>query len=215
VVIAAEFHAFYVVGGALALWAVLLAALGVLRHDFPPKGAEKVIIAISAVLVVGAIGTAIASSGEPKPKGGEQAGAKNRTGEEGSQPPAPGTGTPAPGTGSQNGQATPGESNTQKPPGGQVAQTLRLAADPSGALKFDKTALQGKAGNVRIVMHNPAPVPHNVSLQGPGGLDAHGPTVSQNGDSQVQAKLKPGKYTFYCSVPGHRQAGMEGTLTVK
>jgi uncharacterized cupredoxin-like copper-binding protein len=31
----------------------------------------------------------------------------------------------------------------------------------------------------------------------------------------VSAQLKPGNYTFYCSVPGHRQAGMQGTLTVK
>src|SRR3954452_16568197 len=80
VTIAAEVNAFTFVGGALAVWAVVLAGLGVLNHNFPPKGLEKVIIAISAILVVGAIATAIGSSGEEKPKGEEQAGAKNRTG---------------------------------------------------------------------------------------------------------------------------------------
>jgi plastocyanin len=212
VVLATDINAFHIVGGALALWAVLLAGLGILNHEFPPKGLEKVIIGISVILVIGAISSAIAVSGEAKPKGEEQASAKNRTGKEGSEPPSAGTGTPAPGTGSDEGQGQQGN-NAQKPPGQATAQTLQLSADPTGALKFDKTALSAKAGNVRIVLSNPAPVPHNVSLEGP-GLDKEGPTVQKGGNSQVQAKLKPGKYTFYCSVPGHRQAGMEGTLTV-
>jgi plastocyanin len=208
VVLAFDINAFHIVGGSLALWAVLLFALGALNHDFPPKGFEKVIIAISVLLAAGAIASAIAVGGEKKPQGSEQAGVKNRTGKEGSPPPAPGTGTPAPGTGANSG-------NAKHPAGQAVAQTLTLSADPSGALKFSTTALSAKAGNVKIVMHNPAPVPHNISIQGPGGINKQGPTVSKNGDSQVQAILKPGSYTFYCAVPGHRQAGMQGTLTVK
>ena len=214
-VLATDINAFHIVGGSLALWAVLLSAMGVLNHDFPPKGLEKVIIAISVLLVAGAIASAIAVGGEKKPQGSEQAGVKNRTGKEGSPPPAPGTGTPAPGTGANSGQATPGNANAKKPAGQATSQTLTLSADPSGALKFSTTALSAKAGNVKIVMHNPAPVPHNISIQGPGGISKQGPTVSKNGDSQVQAILKPGSYTFYCAVPGHRQAGMQGTLTVK
>ena len=64
-------------------------------------------------------------------------------------------------------------------------------------------------------MKNPAPVPHNVSIEGPGGIDEQGPTVDKGGASEVEATLKAGSYTYYCSVPGHREAGMEGTLTVK
>jgi uncharacterized cupredoxin-like copper-binding protein len=64
-------------------------------------------------------------------------------------------------------------------------------------------------------MNNPSPIPHNVSIEGPGGLSKQGQTVPKGGSSQVSATLKPGTYTYYCSVPGHRQAGMQGTLTVK
>jgi plastocyanin len=196
VVIATDINAFHIIGGALAVWAVLLSAMGILNHNFPPKGFEKVVMGISLVLVVGAITAAIATGGEKKPQGG---------GEKAT--------SAAPGTGANNGQATPG-GTPQKPPATAAAQTLKLSADPTGKLAFNTTALSGKAGTLRIVMHNPAPVPHNISLQGPNGVNLHGPTVNQNGDSQVQASLKPGKYTFYCSVPGHRQAGMQGTLTV-
>ena len=201
-VLAVDINAFHVFGVALALWAVLLAALGIFNHNFPPKGLEKVVIAISAILVIGAIASAVSVGGEKKPKGSEEKGVAQKPGEEGSANPAPGTGTPSPGN--------PGP---KKPPGQATAQTLQLSADPSGALKFNKTSLAANAGTVRIVMSNPAPVPHNISLQGP-GLDKHGPTVQKGGNSQVSAPLKPGKYTFYCSVPGHRQAGMQGTLTV-
>jgi uncharacterized cupredoxin-like copper-binding protein len=37
----------------------------------------------------------------------------------------------------------------------------------------------------------------------------------QGGSKTLSLNLKPGTYKFYCSVPGHRMAGMEGTLTVQ
>ena len=94
------------------------------------------------------------------------------------------------------------------------AGALRLAADPDGDLKFDKTALDAKAGKVSIAMTNRSSVEHDVSLEGQ-GVDEHGKPVKGGGTSTVSADLKPGRYTFYCSVAGHRDAGMEGTLTVK
>jgi plastocyanin len=102
----------------------------------------------------------------------------------------------------------------EAPPGGGAAgQTLQLAADPSGQLKFDKSSLQAKAGKVTIDMKNPSPVPHDISIEG-GGVDQHGKQVKGGGTSTVSADLKPGSYTFYCSVDAHRQGGMKGTLKV-
>jgi uncharacterized cupredoxin-like copper-binding protein len=212
VVIAADINAFHVFGAILALWAVALTVAGVVSHDFPPKGLEKVVMAISAILVVGAIASAIITSGEEKPKGSEIASHRNKSGEEGSTAPDKG-GTQAPTTGSDSGQ-TPGGETGKKPPPGNVAQTLTNNVAAGTDLAFEKSSLTAKAGTVRLVATNPQAVPHNISLEGPGGLDEHGKTVPKGGSSQVSAKLKPGKYTFYCSVPGHRQAGMEGTLTV-
>ena len=90
---------------------------------------------------------------------------------------------------------------------------LSLQADPS-QLKFDKSTLSAKPGKVTIVMKNPSPLPHDVAIEG-NGVDVKGEVVNQGGTSTAAATLKAGTYTFYCSVDAHRQAGMEGTLTVK
>jgi plastocyanin len=93
-------------------------------------------------------------------------------------------------------------------------RTLTLAADPGGELRFDTEALEARAGRVTIRMENPSSVPHNVSIEGR-GIDEEGKTVGQGGTSSVAAELRPGEYNFYCSVAGHREGGMEGTLTVR
>ena len=107
-----------------------------------------------------------------------------------------------------------GAVNTGPPPAGGSGRKLSLRADPGGQLRFDKKTLKAAAGQVAIVMSNPSALSHNVSIQG-NGVARQGETVPQGGTSKVSARLRPGTYTFYCSVPGHRQAGMFGTLTVK
>ena len=90
---------------------------------------------------------------------------------------------------------------------------LSIAADPSGALKFNKSVLATKSGGVTIKMSNPAPLAHGIAVDG-NGIDKVGQTVDKGGTSTVSVDLKPGKYEFFCPVPGHRQGGMKGTLTV-
>jgi len=98
--------------------------------------------------------------------------------------------------------------------GGGGGQTLKLAADPGGALKFDKTSLSAKAGKVTVVMTNDSSVPHAVEVEG-NGQEKSGDTVQGgSGTSKVTLNLKPGKYEFYCPVDGHKAAGMKGTLSV-
>jgi plastocyanin len=97
---------------------------------------------------------------------------------------------------------------------GGKSTNVKLAADPSGALKFDKTSLSAKAGNVTLTMDNPSSVPHGIAVEGK-GVDKDGSVVNKGGKSTVTVSLKPGKYEYYCPVPGHKQAGMTGNLTVK
>lgn len=95
---------------------------------------------------------------------------------------------------------------------GGGATKLKLTADPSGALKFDKTSLSAKPGKVTITMDNPSSTPHAVEVEG-NGVEEETKTLTK-GTADVTVDLKAGKYEFYCPVDGHRQAGMEGTLTV-
>jgi uncharacterized cupredoxin-like copper-binding protein len=121
-------------------------------------------------------------------------------------------------TASSNTTAAPAPAATTPKPassgGGGASSNLQLTADSSGQLKFDKTSLSTKAGNVTITMTNPSPVAHAIGVEG-NGVDKNGSTVQTGGKSTVTVSLKPGKYTFYCPVDGHRAAGMQGTLTVK
>jgi plastocyanin len=109
--------------------------------------------------------------------------------------------------GDDNGSATTEETTTTA-----EATTLQLAADPSGALAFDKTELDAPAGTVTIELTNDSSVPHNVEVEG-NGVEKRSDTIT-GATTSVTLDLQPGSYEFYCAVPGHKQAGMEGTLTV-
>lgn len=119
----------------------------------------------------------------------------------------------AAGCGGDNGDENGGSGAPAPAPTGG-AETLKLKADASGQLRFDTKTLQARAGKVTIVMDNPATSPHDVAIEG-AGVDEKGPVVQKGGTSRVTATLKAGKYTFCCSVPGHREGGIEGTLTVR
>lgn len=95
------------------------------------------------------------------------------------------------------------------------AATVDFEADPSGALAYTTDSAESKAGEVTVNFTNPSPVPHDVAIEDSGGETIAKTEVLAEGSDSTTADLKPGKYTFYCSVPGHRQGGMEGTLTVK
>jgi uncharacterized cupredoxin-like copper-binding protein len=94
--------------------------------------------------------------------------------------------------------------------------TVRLKADAGGQIKFNKKKLSAPAGKVTIKMKNPSSSgsPHGIALSG-NGVKKVGKIVAPGKSTTVTAKLKKGKYTFYCPVSGHRQLGMKGTLTVK
>jgi uncharacterized cupredoxin-like copper-binding protein len=96
--------------------------------------------------------------------------------------------------------------------GGGAASSLKLTADPGGALKFTTTTLSAKAGKVTVTMDNASQTPHAVEIEG-NGVEKKTNTVT-GGSAKLTVDLKPGKYEFYCPVDGHKAAGMKGTLTV-
>jgi plastocyanin len=106
------------------------------------------------------------------------------------------------------------QATTETTPSTGGGSKLTVEADPSGALKFTKDRLEAKAGTVTIEMDNPSPVPHAIAVEG-NGVDKDGEVVQKGGKSVVTVDLKPGDYEFYCPVPGHKEGGMKGTLTVK
>jgi plastocyanin len=100
--------------------------------------------------------------------------------------------------------------------GGGGGAAVKLSADPSGALSYDTKSLSAKAGNVTIDFNNPAAISHDVSVEDSSGKSlGTSDLVAQGSTTLDLSNLKPGKYTYFCTVPGHRQGGMEGTLTVK
>lgn len=105
--------------------------------------------------------------------------------------------------------ATAGQPKTSNKPIAAKNGILEIAA--IGGTAFASTKATASPGAVTFRMPNRTPLPHDIALKG----DGKGPVVNQGGVSSFKANLEPGSYTYYCSVPGHEQAGMKGTLTVK
>jgi plastocyanin len=82
-------------------------------------------------------------------------------------------------------------------------------------LKVSDSSLTAKAGKVTIKFTNTSPLTHNMTIQqGTSGPVVGATPTFQGGTKTLTVNLKPGTYTFFCSVPGHRAAGMQGTLSV-
>ena len=105
----------------------------------------------------------------------------------------------------------------KKPGGGKpaVAQNGVLTIPATAQLAYETNAASAKAGALEIKSPNPSGTPHNIALEGPGVDGAAGKVVTNGGVSDVKVTVKKGDYTFFCTVPGHREGGMEGKLTVK
>lgn len=124
--------------------------------------------------------------------------------------------TPAAGSATSSASSSATTSTSVAGASGGASSTVTESADPSGALKFVKSTLTAKAGTVTIEFTNKSPLAHNFTLQqGTSGPVVGATPTFMGGTKTLTVKLKAGTYTFYCSVPGHRAAGMQGTLTVQ
>jgi plastocyanin len=183
---------FYIAGGLLIAWALIVSLVLGRNGDFPNNSSsERAVIAVTAVLVFAAAGTAVITAGSPAKATASTTTSSALTPQ---APAPPATSSPAP---------APTVPTT----------SLKLAADPSGTLAYTTKTLAAKAGKVTITMANMSQLEHNLTIAQGSTILGATPTFA-GGTKSVTVTLKAGTYTFYCSVPGHRQAGMEGTLTV-
>ncbi len=198
---------FYIAGGLLVAWALFISlGVGMRKPDFPSSlGQQRAVMAISAVLVVITVSMAVVVSGGDS---GSTATASKPAASAETTPSAPAE-TPA-----ATSSAPTATTGTPAPPSSPAAaKVLALEANSQGQLSYNTTKLSAKAGVVTIELANSSPIEHNVALAK--GEKALGQTpIFTGGKKKLTLKLAPGTYTFYCTVPGHRQAGMEGILTV-
>lgn len=116
------------------------------------------------------------------------------------------------GGGSSSNSSSAGGESEGKSAGGP--STLEIAAASSGFAYSSNTAT-ASAGEVTVHFDNPQPLEHDVAIEDSSGKVVGQTEVITEGEDSAVVNLKPGTYTFFCTVPGHREAGMEGTLTVK
>jgi plastocyanin len=196
---------FYICGIALAVSAVVVSFIGLRVKTFPGR-AFPIVVLWFAALVGGATTFAVLhAKDEEKAKAAElqQAGREIESKQTGGPYEAKGSEGAKPKSGGAAEAAARG-------PGG----TLPLAASPT-QLAFDKKSLTSKPGKVTIDFTNPSALEHDVAIEGPEGKELAVSKLIGKGKTSVSASLAPGTYKFFCTVPGHREAGMEGTLKVK
>lgn len=195
---------FYVCGIVLAVSAVTVSIVGLKLKDFPGKLLPLVVLWF-VIFVGGATTFAVLHAQDEE---SAKAAELEKAGKEIEKDESSG-----PYEGGSEGTAEEEPAGETEGESGGAGTTLQLEASET-ALAYDTTALSAKAGQVTIDFKNPAAIPHNVVIEEDGKELAGFEPVAEGEESET-AELEPGTYTFYCSVPGHREAGMEGTLTVE
>jgi plastocyanin len=101
--------------------------------------------------------------------------------------------------------------------GGSSGESIvKIEAAEGSTLAYMQKEVKAKAGQVSIEFTNPQSLSHDVAVESSSGEEVGATELVASGKAVTTiSDLKPGKYTFYCTVPGHREAGMEGTLTVE
>jgi plastocyanin len=190
---------FYVCGIALAVSAMLASVIGLRVKSFPGRFAP--LVALWFAVLVGASTTfaVLHAQDEQKAKAAELS-------EAGEEVERAESGAPV---------ETEEKEEAPKPKGSAQggATTLQLSASPT-QIAFDTTKLSAQAGKVTIDFTNPSALEHDVAIEQNGKQIAISETIAESKTS-VSAELEPGTYTYLCTVPGHAEAGMQGTLTVR
>jgi uncharacterized cupredoxin-like copper-binding protein len=188
-IVAARVTAYYVLGIAMVVLAVVLSAIGLTRENFPPsQGAARGIILGTLVLVLAGAAVLIVTTDKEHPR--EEAAEKAELAAERAK----------------------GENPTGAVQGEGGGKTVRASE------KEFSINLQGgntlKPGRYRFEVVNEGKIEHDLEIEGD-GVEGKTPLIQPGNEAALEADLKPAKYRFYCTVPGHAQSGMDIDVTVQ
>lgn len=192
---------FFIFGGILVAAALILSAIGIRgRASFP--GSRPLLVGVTALFaaIVGATAAlaVVNAREEQEHREEEQAHEEVAAGDEAAAEEGAGAGAAGE-------QEAPAE-----------ATGLELSSPEDGSLSFEPDALEAPAGALTIAYANPSQVPHNVAVEAADGdLLGETPTFTAGEEELALEDVAPGQYVFFCTVPGHREGGMEGDLEVR
>jgi plastocyanin len=192
---------FYFLGGALVLAALVLSYVGIRgKGSFPPDSRVFMgVMVLFGLLVAGTAAYAVANAREEQEHRNEELAHEEAEAAAEEPPPPPPGGAPAP----------------PAPPAGGAAQSFDVTSPDDGSLSYEPDSVQANAGEITLAYDNPSPVAHNINIE-----DDAGEVLAESDDvtgaaTELTAPLVPGEYVFFCSIPGHREGGMEGVITVE
>jgi plastocyanin len=185
---------YYVIGGVLVVWALVLTAMGVTRASFPPaRGGGRALMLVSAAMCLGALVALLVTTEKEHPR--EEAAAEAAEGAVSSD-----EGTQAPG-----GEAGGHEAGAKQAQGGRIA----VIEDEYSIELPDGNRVE--AGPYALEAVNDGKIPHDLAVEGP-GVRQKTPTFESGKTQRLEVELAAGTYKVYCSVPGHEEQGMRTEL---
>jgi len=199
---------FFVMGVVLVVAAVGLAFVGIRDSEsFPANRAMLVgVTALFAAVVGGTVAFAVVKSVEEQDERKEELAKEEQVAEGEAEAEAPAA--------SPGGQPQASGGGNQQPPV-TTATSLDVTSPEDGSLVFEPNGLQAQPGSVDITYSNPSQVAHSIAVATANGNVLGETDIFAAGDESLDlTDVAPGKYVFYCTVPGHREGGMEGDLTV-
>jgi plastocyanin len=200
---------FFPLGIGLVVAALVISAVGIRgKATFPPsRGVMVGLSLIFAAIVAGTATLAVVNAKEEKDHRDEEIAEEQAHAAEEAEAEAP-VAPPAAGA--------PAEPSAP-PPGPGEASSVDVSSPEDGSLVFEPDALTAAPGTVTIVYSNPSAVPHNIAVEGggQGGVLGETETFSAGEQELTLENIQAGAYVYFCTVPGHREGGMEGDLTVE
>jgi uncharacterized cupredoxin-like copper-binding protein len=174
------------------------------RPDFPGRRGLPAFLTLTAALFVGMMFAVFFFGREPSE--GHAAEGANAT--EPSPPPPPPPATSAPAT-TQRTTTAPSTTTTAAPATPKKSVSV---SESEWKVALPSTTLA--AGKYSFDVKNDGHIPHDLTINGPGVSNQKTPLINAGKSAKLTVELKSGSYDFYCSVPGHKQAGMDVKVTV-